>query len=217
MTRTYSQSASGPCRQLYLWLLLGGLIFTLLRGPAAFASDASDVVEAFHAELIEVMQAADDMDFAARRDRLAPSIASLFDSSFMVRAASGAKWKEIDDQEKVQLAAAFEAMTLANYASRFNGYAGQKFETLGEQDVRGGRLYVRTQIIKSDGEAIRINYLLQPRDDQWRIIDIVVKSGISELARRRSEFAPILRDQGFTGLLEVIKNKTAELAADATD
>ena len=194
-------------------ILAGILVLVAVDPIRAQASTASEVIESFHAALIEVMQQEDEMDYQARRQHLEPLVAGDFDSTFMTRVAAGRYWKGMSADQKVALTDAFREMTLANYASRFHGYSGQHFETLSEKEVRGGRLFVRTRLVKADGDAVRIDYLMRPEADGWLIIDVFVDGKFSELAMRRSEFSPIVRDKGYDGLLEVIKTKVADLEA----
>ncbi|MEE8371649.1 MAG: ABC transporter substrate-binding protein [Sphingomonadales bacterium] len=192
---------------------LGILLLVAVDPIRAEASTASEVVEEFHAALIHVMKAAETMPFAERRSHLEPFVTEKFDSTFMTRVASGSYWREFSDDQKLELTGAFREMTLANYASRFHGYSGQKFETLSEKEVRGGRLFVRTRLLKSDGDVVRIDYLMREKEDGWKIIDIFLDGKFSELALRRSEFSPIVRDKGYEGLLGVIKTRVADLEA----
>lgn len=180
--------------------------------------EPTEQIDGFHAKLLVVMQNAGDWDFAKRRSELAPEIAARFDTTFMSRIASGRYWKRFSNDQKRDLSDAFRAFTLANYAFRFNGYSGQVFEMLAEEPQDARRTFVRTRILRSNGDPVRIDYLLMKRGGDsggWKIIDIYVEGRFSELAVRRSEFAPILRDQGFDGLLQVLKAKVEEIEAEA--
>lgn len=183
------------------------------------ASPAAQIT-AFHSELLVAMQNADAWGFARRRQHLAPQVAAGFDSRFMARVSSGRYWKGFSADEKTRLAEAFEAFTLANYAARFNGYSGQSFETADVQKRDEKRTFVRTNLVKSDGDAIRIDYLMQLSISDgvrnWLIIDVFVEGRFSELAVRRSEFAPILRDQGIEGLIEVLQTRIGELEVEGS-
>ena len=197
------------------WLrILAGILVLMAVDPIrAQASTAGEVIDAFHAALIHVMQKEDEMDYEARRQHLEPFVAGDFDSTFMTRVAAGSHWKGFSDDQKTALTDVFRRLTLANYAARFHGYSGQHFETLSEKEVRGGRLFVRTRLVKADGDEVRIDYLMRPREAGWLIIDVYVDGKFSELAMRRSEFSPIVRDKGYEGLLAVIKTKVADLEA----
>jgi phospholipid transport system substrate-binding protein len=60
---------------------------------------------------------------------------------------------------------------------------------------------------------VNINYLVRQNGGTWQIADVYLDGTISELATRRSEFASILRTQGINGLIAMLNNKAAVLAA----
>src|SRR3546814_5674506 len=70
---------------------------------------------------------------------------------------------------------------------------------------------VRTRLIKSDGEAVALNYLMRPGDEGWQIVDIFLKGSISELATRRSEYSSVLRREGYDKLIAMLSQKIAHL------
>ena len=181
---------------------------------AARASTPGDVIDAFHAELIAVMQNAESWDYATRRDKLAPHVTSDFDSAFMSRAAVGPpNWKSFSKEQQGELTATFREFTLANYAARFNGYSGQEFEQVDEQDVRNKFKFVKTRLVKAGSDNVRIDYLMRLKGEVWVIVDVFLDGTVSELALRRSEFAPVLKKQGYDGLIAMLKAKIADLEA----
>ena len=191
-------------RHLKVWIL--ALLLAFPAVTAASASEATDVVDAFHGNLLTTMQNAESWGFAQRRDYLAAPVANTFNTETQVRIASSIHWDGFTDAEKAELTKAFYDFTLANYASRFKGYSGQAFVTLGEQPMKRGRVLVLTNLVKPDGEEVALNYVMMPDGGGgYRIVDVQFKGSISELALRRSEFAPIIRDQGFTGLVSMLK------------
>lgn len=174
---------------------------------------ASPVIERFHATLIDVMKNAGTMRFEGRYERLAPAVKESFNLSFMARFAAGSYWKKLGAAERDKLVAAFTQMTIATYADRFDGYSGQRFETVGEQPLRRDTRLVKTGLIKRDGETVKLNYLLRPSQGRWRIVDIHLKGVVSELAVRRSEYTSVLKRVGFNGLIRAIEKKIDNLKA----
>ncbi len=202
--------------------LLKGLVtaFALvcLSASGAAASEATDLVEAFHENLLTTMQNASDWGFEKRRDYLSNPVRITFNSGIMVRLASGPNWKNFSDQQKADLTEAFLQFSLATYASRFKGYSGQEFVTIEEIPMRKGRILVSTKLVKSEGDEIMIGYVVYPNGDgNYQVIDIYLEGKHSELAQRRSEFSPIIRDRGFTGLLSLLKQKVVNLEAEALE
>ena len=68
-------------------------------------------------------------------------------------------------------------------------------------------------LVKSNGEAVSLNYLMRQGEGSWQIIDVFLSGTISELAARRSEFTSILRRDGAEGLLRMLDKRVVELKA----
>lgn len=202
------------------WTPVKGLalvpVMLVFMAQGAFASPATEVIEEFHDHLLTTMKNADEWTYRERRDYLEGPVSRTFNPEIMVHLASSKRyWDSFTDVEKAELAEAFEAFTLANYASRFTGFSGQKFVTEGEEEMRGKRLMVKTKLLNK-GDEIYLNYVMYPDEEgKYRVIDVFQRGSVSELAIRKSEFSPILRDQGFTGLLSLLKEKVKRLEGDA--
>ena len=90
----------------------------------------------------------------------------------------------------------------------FDTYTGEKMQVTGEQASAGGTI-ITSQIVKSNGEPVNINYLMRQNGGGWQIADVYLNGTISELATRRSEFASILRTQGINGLIQQLNQLLA--------
>ena len=163
------------------------------------------------------MQRADTLGYKGRREKLTPVILDSFDLKFMIRYSTGRHWRKLTDAQKETLTGVFSDLTIATYADRFSGYSGEKFEILSEQEARKGHKLVKTILQKSDGERIKLDYLLRPTGKSWRIVDIFVKGRISELSTKRSEYSATLKRRGYDGLIEILKKKIELLGAGRKD
>jgi phospholipid transport system substrate-binding protein len=132
----------------------------------------------------------------------------------MTRVAVGPTWASLDPAQRDQLAELFTEMSIANYAARFDGYGGERFETLGEEPAPRDAVLVRTRLVRPSDQPVALNYVLKQSEDGWRIIDVLLESKFSELARQRSEFAAVLRAGGPSDLVATLERKIAELAAE---
>jgi len=128
----------------------------------------------------------------------------------MARLSIGPLWARLSPEQKRRAAAAYGRYISAVYATRFDGYSGERFEVLGQQQIKHGTL-VKTQIVKSNGEPVSINYVLHDNDIGWQVRDAYLSGSISELATRRSEFATILRSNGIDGLIASLNKKADDL------
>ena len=72
-------------------------------------------------------------------------------------------------------------------------------------------MIVHSSIVTGDNETIPLDYLLRQSDGEWKIVDVYLEGSISELATRRSEYAAILGEQGFEGLISRLEDRIAAL------
>jgi phospholipid transport system substrate-binding protein len=82
----------------------------------------------------------------------------------------------------------------------------KRLEVTGERP-RGADAVVETRIVKRNGEATRLDYLMR-QDQPWRrISDVYLDGSISQLAVHRSEFHSILQREGVDGLVMALNRK----------
>ena len=55
---------------------------------------------------------------------------------------------------------------------------------------------------------------LREFEGEWRIVDVFLDGGISEIATKRSEYGSVLARDGVDGLLAALRAKITELAAE---
>ncbi|MEK9753483.1 MAG: ABC transporter substrate-binding protein [Rhodospirillaceae bacterium] len=208
-SRLFSRRALGA-------LILSASFAGALSAPtplhAAPATPAS-LVEDFHARLVAVMKDAKTLGFQGRYDRLTPAITGTFHLRLMTQITSGAPWRKASETEKKALVAAFSTVSVATYAARFSGFSGQHFETLGVKPGARETQLVMTRLVNPGDENVALTYVTKRVEGAWRVIDVVLASGISELALRKSEYRQILQQGGVPGLTTALNAKAAELEA----
>jgi phospholipid transport system substrate-binding protein len=192
--------------------LCAGLALPVQPAGAVAGGSGADTVRAFYSTLLDTMRAGRQLGAQGRYARLAPAIASSFDIPLMTRLAVGPDWNSLTPAQQAQVTQAFQHYIAAVYAERFDSYAGEQLKVTGEQASPGGTV-ILSQIVKSDGEPVHINYLMRQNDGAWQIADVYLNGTISELATRRSEFGSILKTQGINGLITALNNKAAALAS----
>jgi phospholipid transport system substrate-binding protein len=192
-----------------------GAAWLLVSATVAAAGSAGDLIRGLNATFIEVMQNAAALGYSGRYETLAPVLTEAYDFPEMARVSSGRYWRELNQDQRRQLIAAFTDYSLATYATRFDSFDGERFEVLDEQAAPADAIRVNNQIVPANGQPIRIDYLLRQRGGAWRIVDVYLKSSVSELAVRRSEFTSLLAKQGFDGLIAALKDKVAALEREA--
>ncbi len=179
------------------------LIFNFQNSIADETPEA--VVNHLHESLIVVMKKSGELDFDARYRILEPVVLESFDFETISRLVLGRSWKKLNDDQKKQFIDILSRLSITSYVSRFDGYSGEKFEYLGDENMKKGRVLVKTQLITSERQ-IPFNYVLHPAADKWRIINVIA-DGISDLSLRRAEYTRTLKTDGFDKLVEKLLEK----------
>lgn len=190
----------------------------LLCAPLALAQDAADgpaaPVGRLNQTLLETMQAADELGYAGRFDKLEPVLREVFDFPFMARAAVGRTWQELEPAQRKELTRLFARMSVSTFAARFDGYSGETFEILGQRAGPRDTVLVESQIVRPNDPPVGLNYLMRESGAGWSAIDVFLDSKFSELARQRAEFTAVLKRGGYQELVENLEQRIEELAAD---
>jgi len=142
--------------------------------------------------------------------QLEPVVRRTFDIASMARLSVGPSWATMSENQRQQVTDGFGRYISAIYADRFDSYSGQKLQVTDEQPTAAG-VVVHSQIVKANGEPVKVDYLMRKNGDSWLIADVYLDGAISEVATRRSEFASILRNEGIDGLIAALNRKADAL------
>lgn len=177
----------------------------------AAAAAPNATVAAFYDALLATMKVGAAIGFKGRTDRLAPAVRRAFDLPLMTRLMVGPQWTGLTTEQQQQLIAAFSEFSIATYANRFDDYSGERFEVDPTPAATGNGVIVHTRLIKNDGDAVPIDYLMRDAAAGWQIIDVYLSGTVSELATRRSEFSSVLRRGGADALVDLLQKRAAQL------
>ncbi len=201
---TYGPTSSAP------FFILGTMVAPSnaqdLPGPR-------DTVDTLHGALLDTMKEGRDLSYQGRRDRLAPVLRQAFDLPYLSKLVTGRYWRSLDATQRETMRKVFEDLTIATYASRFREYKGERFKYASEKPLKRGRVLVRTELIKSDGGIVRLDYVVSPRDSQWRIVNVLA-DGVSDLALKRADYASVISRQGFEQLLTKLNEQIDQYASE---
>lgn len=175
-----------------------------LTAPVRAADDPVAPIAGLYRLLMETMQQAKELGVQGRFDKLAPALASTYDIASMAKTSVGPSWDKLQPQQQASIIDAFTRMMVANYASRFDGYSGERFEITPPADQGADKL-VKTQIVQSNGKAVPLNYVMRRGPAGWRVVDVYLDGTISELASRRAEFSSILKSGGADALIASLR------------
>jgi len=206
---------SRPALRPFVCAQLLALLFCCALAQTALAADGpSAVVDKLHGTLLTLMKDAGTLGYEGRVKKIAPVLDDTFDFETIGRVVTGRHWKGFTADTRERFVATFARLSAATYADNFDGYGGEVFKTLSEEIKKGAAL-VKTQIVKTDGKTVSLNYVLNQRGEDWRIVNVIA-DGVSDLALKRSEYGAVIAKEGIDALIAKLNAKIASYAAART-
>jgi phospholipid transport system substrate-binding protein len=198
--------------------LAAGFGLAMLSYPAhpahAVPASSGDTVQGLYDALLGSMKNGRTLGQSGRFTQLVPVIRQSFDIPAMARLSVGPSWAAISEAQRQQVIESFGRYIAAIYADRFDSYSGQKLHVTGEQPNPGG-VMVKSEIVKANGEPVKVDYMMRRNGEGWLISDIYLDGAISEVATRRSEFGAIIKTEGVDGLIAAL-NRKADMLSGTT-
>lgn len=192
---------------LAFWLMLWAPFFAQADGPA----EARKPVERLNSTLIEVMKGGQKLGYAGRYKKLDPVVKETFEFEAVSIIALGAHWKKLEQPQKLAFMAKLTDLSVATYAAQFKEYGGESFQFDSSQDVKGGKLLLRYNLVAPNEKPIKFEYFVGQFNGQWHIINIVV-DGISDLALKKAQYTSVIDREGFDALLAKLTQKINDYA-----
>ncbi|EKD54473.1 MAG: Toluene tolerance protein Ttg2D [uncultured bacterium] len=121
-------------------------------------------------------------------------------------------WNSATPGERARFQSEFTTLLVRTYASALAEY---KDQTVKFYPVRGGyqgksSVRVDSQIVRSNGPAISVNYRLVLKGSSWKLYDMTVE-GVSMLESFRSQFADQLARSNMAELIKVLARHNSTL------
>ena len=208
-------------RATFFRLIAGALLVTGFGSGAAMAADAPAAASGDPGKLVQ--DAAEGMlkDLEANRDAYRKDPAKLsalvekyllpyFDTQYSARLVLGKHWRTATDAQKKRFVDAFYQSLLKNYGSALVEFTSDRMKILPAQ-VDGDAATVRTEIKRSNGTRIPVNYSLRKTPDGWKAWDVVIE-GISYVKSFREDFGAEIDQKGLDAVIERIEKGGAPSA-----
>lgn len=171
---------------------------------------ADTVILSFHNSLLSVMQHADKLGYKGRYAKLDPAIRKAYNLPLLARLTLGSAWQGLTTEQQKQFVGVFSRLVIATYAKNFDGYSGERFQTVSKQSLGHAEMVIHTTLSGgSDGDVVQLDYILRRFGDTWRIINVIA-NGASDLALKRADYTSILHSQGFDKLIGMLKEKIVQ-------
>jgi len=178
--------------------------------PVANNPAASAIVTSLHEKLLFIMQGSSELEYQGRYNEIESTVNSSFDAPLIAKVIMSRYWKKLDDTQKMDFIDLFKRLSVATYASRFDGYSGESFVEVSTEMLKKGRLLIKTELKRPNDVPVNLDYLMHEKDGQWLIISVIA-NGVNDLSLKRAEYATVIKDKGFNGLIEDVAAKISNM------
>ena len=137
----------------------------------------------------------------------------IFDFVELARRALGRHWQPLTDAQREEFTALFSDLIERSYIAKLELYGGERIAYASER-VDGDVATVATRIITKNRTEVPIDYRLLRKGDRWLVYDVSIE-GVSLVASYRTQFNKIIQTASYTELVQKLKAKQDELAAEA--
>ncbi|MEX2297548.1 MAG: ABC transporter substrate-binding protein [Dongiaceae bacterium] len=201
-------NGSGLLRRSFLRALGLVVALPLLANAAAADEEAETFIRSLGDTAVNQLTAP-DLSNAERNERFRELLLSHFDVPQIGQYVLGRYWRSATPEEQSEYLGLFEDYLVASYARRFAEYTGQEFEVISSRSSDGLET-VRSHIVTGNGEAAKLDWILERQGSGLRILDLKVE-GLSMSETHRSEFASVIQNNGgkVAALLDALRKKAA--------
>jgi phospholipid transport system substrate-binding protein len=203
-----------------LWLTCGLSVVQAQGAPAAPAAAPAAASTPSADGPTEVVQAAaqgmlGDLDKDRDAYRRDPSkIGNLvdkyllphFDTEFSARLVLGQHWRTATPDQRKQFIDAFYHSLLNNYGTALTDFTADRLKIFPTKvDADATRATVRTEVKRSNGDRVSVNYYLHKTPDGWKAWDVVI-DGISYVNSYREDFGAQIDAQGIDAVIKRLQS-----------
>jgi phospholipid transport system substrate-binding protein len=174
---------------------IAALAVIVLFGAApreAAAQDARAFVSTLGTEAIQVL--GPSVSAAQRLARFRELFRNDFDVPGIGRFVLGRYWATATPQEQQDFLALFQEYIVRAYSTRLAEYGGEPFRVTGSRP-NGAETVVSSEIIRTNGSRIAVDWYLIDRGASHKITDVYV-GGVSMKVTQRDEFSSIIQRNG---------------------
>jgi len=119
-----------------------------------------------------------------------------FDSEYAARLVLGQTWRTATPDQRQRFVDAFYHSLLHNYGNALLNFTAGNFKILPYTGDPGDtNATVRTEVRKSTGETVPVNFSLHKTEAGWKAWDVVIE-GISYVKSFKTDFASEIQQQG---------------------
>lgn len=195
-------------------ILTGLLSLALLAGMRTHAAEEAEEIgprELVEASAQKMLQALDANRAEYRRNpamvhKLVDEVLlPHFDTEYAARLVLGKHWRTATPEQRQRFVAAFYQALLENYGAALVEFTADRMVVLPLRgDAASDRATVRTEVKRSGGTRVPVNYSMRKTDQGWKAWDVTIE-GISYVKNFRTDFGAEIDRKGLEAVIRRIE------------
>lgn len=205
-----------------LALVLGSLLVPAALVAAAWAAEAvpgpapQELIETAARKLLEALDADRERarkDPAYVRKLVDEILLPHFDTDYSARLVLGKHWRTATPEQRQRFIDAFYQSLLRNYGSALAEFTADRMKILPFRgDPSKDQAVVRTEVKRSNGQRVPVNYTLHATPEGWKAWDVTIE-GISYVRNFRNDVGAEIDQTGLPALIARLEKENQGAAA----
>lgn len=201
------------------WSVMAGMVALLMLIGTTVASAEQTATESVRSTIDEVIHILNSEELnqpgrsVERRQKIEQVIRQRVNYEDMAKRALGWPWIELTHPERQEFVALFVQLLRDTFAGRIDNYADEQVLYLSEQHEENCA-EVRTKLSGHKADTF-LDFRLADKVGHWYVYDVVI-DGVGLVNNYHAQFASIIRDHSYAGLVNKMKEKTLVVKAFET-
>jgi len=186
-------------------LLLPAAFIAAARAAEAVPGPApQELIETTARKLLESLDADREQakkDPARVRKLVDEILLPHFDTDYSARLVLGTHWRNATPEQRRRFIDAFYQSLLRNYGSALADFTADRLAVLPFRgDLASGQAVVRTEVKRSNGQRVPVNYSLHSTPQGWKAWDVTIE-GISYVRNFRNDVGAEVEQKGLDSVI----------------
>ena len=138
-----------------------------------------------------------------------------FDVDYAARLVLGKHWRTATEAQRKRFIDAFYQSLMRNYGDAVAEFTEDRLKILPfKGDLASGAATIRTEVKRSNGTPVPVNYTMRATPQGWKAWDITIE-GISYVKNYRTDFGAEIDQKGIDAVIERLETQNATGKPDA--
>ena len=160
------------------------------------------------AQVLAILKKANGSNDAAVRKEAENYALPYFDFQRMTAQAVGQPWTQATPAQKQELSKEFQTLLIRTYSSTMLKFKNAAVDVKGNPIInRGGKeVIVRVEVSQAGSKPVNMDFTTYQSGGKYRVYNVAIE-GASLVTVYRNQFGETIKNKGFDGLIQELKNK----------